>query len=82
MHSIIVHNILKNYSTIYKFELFFCYYISETKHQLHAKQVVQSLDFSKYDGIVCVSGDGILVEVSSLKLLLLIGYSSYQVLPL
>ncbi|KAG5023286.1 hypothetical protein JHK82_019189 [Glycine max] len=34
----------------------------ETKHQLHAKQVVQSLDFSKYDGIVCVSGDGILVE--------------------
>ncbi|KAH1242903.1 Sphingosine kinase 1 [Glycine max] len=35
---------------------------SKTKHQLHAKQVVQSLDFSKYDGIVCVSGDGILVE--------------------
>uniref|UniRef100_I1KQP6 sphingosine kinase n=1 Tax=Glycine max TaxID=3847 RepID=I1KQP6_SOYBN len=37
--------------------------VQETKHQLHAKQVVQSLDFSKYDGIVCVSGDGILVEV-------------------
>ncbi|XP_061367676.1 sphingosine kinase 1-like isoform X2 [Gastrolobium bilobum] len=35
----------------------------ETEHQLHAKQVVQSLDISKYDGIVCVSGDGILVEV-------------------
>ncbi|RDX77362.1 Sphingosine kinase 1, partial [Mucuna pruriens] len=32
-------------------------------HQLHAMQVVQSLDFSEYDGIVCVSGDGILVEV-------------------
>ncbi|KAK7319612.1 hypothetical protein RJT34_04335 [Clitoria ternatea] len=37
--------------------------LQETKHQLHAMQVVQSLDFSKYDGIVCVSGDGILVEV-------------------
>ncbi|KAK7400492.1 hypothetical protein VNO78_11700 [Psophocarpus tetragonolobus] len=37
--------------------------VQETKHQLHAKQVVQSLDCSKYDGIVCVSGDGILVEV-------------------
>ena len=39
-------------------------YCSETKHQLHAKEVVGSLDLSKYDGIVCVSGDGILVEVS------------------
>ncbi|KAL2343965.1 hypothetical protein Fmac_005250 [Flemingia macrophylla] len=37
--------------------------VQETKHQLHAKQVVESLDFSNYDGIVCVSGDGILVEV-------------------
>ncbi|KAK7302698.1 hypothetical protein RJT34_13594 [Clitoria ternatea] len=37
--------------------------IQETKHQLHAKEVAQSLDISKYDGIVCVSGDGILVEV-------------------
>jgi len=64
------------------FEIFVLLYLSETKHQLHAKQVVQSLDFSRYDGIVCVSGDGILVEVSALKLLLLIGYSSYQVLPL
>ncbi|XP_047307690.1 sphingosine kinase 1-like [Impatiens glandulifera] len=35
----------------------------ETQYQLHAKEVAQSLDFSKYDGIVCVSGDGILVEV-------------------
>lgn len=36
---------------------------AETKHQLHAKEVVQSLDLAKYDGIVCVSGDGVLVEV-------------------
>ncbi|GMI93381.1 sphingosine kinase 1 [Hibiscus trionum] len=35
----------------------------ETKHQLHAKEVAKSMDLSKYDGIVCVSGDGILVEV-------------------
>ncbi|XWS19527.1 hypothetical protein CRYUN_Cryun31cG0023600 [Craigia yunnanensis] len=35
----------------------------ETKHQLHAKEVAKTLDLSKYDGIVCVSGDGILVEV-------------------
>ncbi|RVW46293.1 Sphingosine kinase 1 [Vitis vinifera] len=35
----------------------------ETKHQLHAKAVTQTLDLSKYDGLVCVSGDGILVEV-------------------
>ncbi|KAL9321269.1 hypothetical protein ACSQ67_013108 [Phaseolus vulgaris] len=37
--------------------------VQETKHQLHAKEVTQSLDITKYDGIVCVSGDGILVEV-------------------
>nr|KJB69415.1 hypothetical protein B456_011G022500 [Gossypium raimondii] len=35
----------------------------ETKHQLHAKEVAKTMDLSKYDGIVCVSGDGILVEV-------------------
>lgn len=40
--------------------------LSETKHQLHAKEVVQTLDLSKYDGIVCVSGDGVLVEVGCL----------------
>ncbi|KAG8385621.1 hypothetical protein BUALT_Bualt03G0064100 [Buddleja alternifolia] len=39
------------------------YTVQETKYQLHAKEVVQSLDIAKYDGIVCVSGDGILVEV-------------------
>ncbi|XP_047938715.1 sphingosine kinase 1-like isoform X2 [Salvia hispanica] len=39
------------------------YTVQETKHQLHAKEVVQTLDLAKFDGIVCVSGDGILVEV-------------------
>ncbi|XP_009376260.2 sphingosine kinase 1 isoform X1 [Pyrus x bretschneideri] len=37
--------------------------LQETQYQLHAKEVVKTLDLSKYDGIVCVSGDGILVEV-------------------
>ncbi|KAE9595016.1 hypothetical protein Lal_00041110 [Lupinus albus] len=37
--------------------------VQETKHQLHAKEIARSLDITKYDGIVCVSGDGILVEV-------------------
>ncbi|KAL2495102.1 Sphingosine kinase 1 [Forsythia ovata] len=37
--------------------------VQETKYQLHAKEVVQDLDLTKYDGIICVSGDGILVEV-------------------
>lgn len=36
---------------------------AETKYQLHAKEVAKTMDLSKYDGIVCVSGDGILVEV-------------------
>lgn len=39
--------------------------LSETQYRLHAKEVANSLDLSKYDGIVCVSGDGILVEVGS-----------------
>ncbi|KAG9452754.1 hypothetical protein H6P81_005658 [Aristolochia fimbriata] len=37
--------------------------LQETHHQLHAKSLAHSLDLSKYDGIVCVSGDGVLVEV-------------------
>ncbi|CAN8325504.1 unnamed protein product [Cochlearia groenlandica] len=37
--------------------------IQETKYQLHAKEIVKSMDLSKYDGIVCVSGDGVLAEV-------------------
>ncbi|KAA8515338.1 hypothetical protein F0562_018432 [Nyssa sinensis] len=39
------------------------YTLQETKYQLHAKEVARTLDLSKYDGVVCVSGDGILVEV-------------------
>ncbi|CAK9141793.1 unnamed protein product [Ilex paraguariensis] len=39
------------------------YTLQETKYQLHAKEITQTLDLTKYDGIVCVSGDGILVEV-------------------
>lgn len=39
------------------------YTVQETKHPLYAKEVAQRLDLTKYDGIVCVSGDGILVEV-------------------
>lgn len=38
------------------------YTLQETKHQLHAKEVAKTLDLSKHDGIICVSGDGILVE--------------------
>uniref|UniRef100_A0A7N0V086 sphingosine kinase n=1 Tax=Kalanchoe fedtschenkoi TaxID=63787 RepID=A0A7N0V086_KALFE len=37
--------------------------LQETRYQLHAKSVAKSMDLSLYDGIVCVSGDGILVEV-------------------
>ncbi|XP_044497285.1 sphingosine kinase 1 isoform X2 [Mangifera indica] len=37
--------------------------LEETTRQLYAKDVAKGLDLSKYDGIVCVSGDGILVEV-------------------
>ncbi|CAN6818568.1 unnamed protein product [Brassica oleracea] len=37
--------------------------VQETKYQLHAREMVRSMDVSKYDGIVCVSGDGVLVEV-------------------
>ncbi|XP_074305499.1 sphingosine kinase 1-like [Silene latifolia] len=37
--------------------------IEETKYQLHAKQIASELDLTMYDGIVCVSGDGVLVEV-------------------
>ncbi|ERN03460.1 sphingosine kinase 2 isoform X1 [Amborella trichopoda] len=39
------------------------YTVQETQFQLHAKEIANSLDLSKYDGIVCISGDGILVEV-------------------
>uniref|UniRef100_A0A2P2JMY3 Uncharacterized protein MANES_16G021200 n=1 Tax=Rhizophora mucronata TaxID=61149 RepID=A0A2P2JMY3_RHIMU len=37
--------------------------VQETKHRLHAKEVASTLNLAKFDGIVCVSGDGTLVEV-------------------
>ncbi|XP_042438190.1 sphingosine kinase 1-like [Zingiber officinale] len=39
------------------------YSMKETKHQLHAQEIAKTMDLLKYDGIVCVSGDGVLVEV-------------------
>lgn len=39
------------------------YTMQETKHRLHAQEIAHSLDLRKYDGIICVSGDGVLVEV-------------------
>lgn len=46
----------------------------ETMHQLHAQEIAYSLDISKYDGIVCVSGDGVLAEVSNLIFTMHIGF--------
>ncbi|CAL4961046.1 unnamed protein product [Urochloa decumbens] len=37
--------------------------VQETEYPGHAREVASSLDLAKYDGIVCVSGDGVLVEV-------------------
>ncbi|WVZ68577.1 hypothetical protein U9M48_017503 [Paspalum notatum var. saurae] len=37
--------------------------VQETEYQGHAREVASSMDLAKYDGIVCVSGDGVLVEV-------------------
>ncbi|CAL9077229.1 unnamed protein product [Musa acuminata var. zebrina] len=39
------------------------YTLKETKYQLHAQEIANTMDLIKYDGIVCVSGDGVLVEV-------------------
>ncbi|XP_037484559.1 sphingosine kinase 1-like [Triticum dicoccoides] len=39
------------------------YTMQETNYRLHAQEIAGSLDLRKYDGIICVSGDGILVEV-------------------
>ncbi|KAH0468736.1 hypothetical protein IEQ34_001968 [Dendrobium chrysotoxum] len=39
------------------------YTLQETQYQLHAQELAYKLDFLNYDGIVCVSGDGVLVEV-------------------
>ncbi|CAO2194899.1 unnamed protein product [Urochloa humidicola] len=37
--------------------------VQETEYQGHAREVASSLDLANFDGIVCVSGDGVLVEV-------------------
>lgn len=37
--------------------------VRETTHQGHASEMVASADLSQVDGIVCVSGDGLMVEV-------------------
>uniref|UniRef100_A0A0E0JPJ8 sphingosine kinase n=1 Tax=Oryza punctata TaxID=4537 RepID=A0A0E0JPJ8_ORYPU len=37
--------------------------MQETQYQGQAREVASSLDLAHYDGIVCVSGDGVLVEV-------------------
>lgn len=39
-----------------------------------------SLDLPKYDGIVCVSGDGVLVEVGSLIDLCITGHNNVLVI--
>lgn len=46
--------------------IFKCETSSETNYRLHAQEIAGSLDLRKYDGIICVSGDGILVEVSKI----------------
>jgi len=38
---------------------------AETLFQGHAKDLAKSFDLSQFDGIVCVSGDGVLVEVKN-----------------
>ncbi|KAG6553893.1 hypothetical protein Mapa_004810 [Marchantia paleacea] len=37
--------------------------VLETMYQRHAKELAKSVELSEYDGIVCVSGDGVLTEV-------------------
>ncbi|KAF3332973.1 sphingosine kinase 1-like isoform X1 [Carex littledalei] len=37
--------------------------MQETRYRLHAREIAYSLDFTKYDGLVTVSGDGVLAEV-------------------
>ncbi|XP_024519675.1 sphingosine kinase 2 [Selaginella moellendorffii] len=34
-----------------------------TQFQLHARDMAKSMNIAQYDGVICVSGDGILVEV-------------------
>ncbi|KAM0872386.1 hypothetical protein ACQ4PT_038775 [Festuca glaucescens] len=37
--------------------------MQETQYGGHARELATSLDLGRYDGIVCVSGDGVLVEL-------------------
>ena len=37
--------------------------ITETQFFRHAKELAKEIDPSQFDGVVCVSGDGVLVEV-------------------
>lgn len=53
---------LKLYQTLCNF-----YRFLETNYQLHAQEIAGSLDVKKFDGIICVSGDGVLVEVSNFE---------------
>lgn len=39
------------------------YTMRETQFQRHAQEMAKSFDLSQFDGVVCVSGDGVLVEV-------------------
>ncbi|KAH9290297.1 hypothetical protein KI387_034414 [Taxus chinensis] len=37
--------------------------LEETQFRNHAKDMAKAVDLSQYDGILCISGDGVLVEV-------------------
>ncbi|KAM0952421.1 putative sphingosine kinase [Dioscorea sansibarensis] len=39
------------------------YAVQETNHRLHAQEIAQNVNLDQYDGLICVSGDGILAEV-------------------
>ncbi|KAG0500706.1 hypothetical protein HPP92_000778 [Vanilla planifolia] len=39
------------------------YTLQETEYQLHSQELAYKLDILMYDGIACISGDGVLVEV-------------------
>ncbi|KAF0917158.1 hypothetical protein E2562_016954 [Oryza meyeriana var. granulata] len=48
---------------IYQTEIKPLFQAAETQYHGHAREVASSLDLAQYDGIVCVSGDGVLIEV-------------------
>ncbi|KAJ0983654.1 hypothetical protein J5N97_011909 [Dioscorea zingiberensis] len=39
------------------------YALQETGHPLHAQEIARNMNLDQYNGIICVSGDGTLVEV-------------------